>query len=84
MANDEGLPVLRERVARLETNFIFIGTTITEVKGDVKDARSDIAEVKDLISQARGAKWAIGGILIAAGWLSAWMPSLLKILIAAK
>lgn len=84
MADDDGVVVLRERVARLEASFIYISGSINDVKKGVEEMRGDLSEVKDLIAQANGAKWAVRGILIMFGGALAYAPSILKIFMAAK
>ena len=80
-----GIAELRERLTRMETSYTHmqasvdrienaVGGHIDRIETTITDANKKIAELHDLHMKAKGARWALGGLVTIAagaiGWLS--------------
>lgn len=68
----------RERMIALEVEVRHLREAINELRIEGSATRVAVSEMRDLLTQARGARWALVTLVGLAGFLSAWAPSLAK------
>lgn len=65
------------QIAKLETKVEHIDANFKEVKDDFKSMKEKVEELHEIMTQAKGARWAILSIAAFAGFLSANLKVLL-------
>ena len=71
---------VNERLARLEARDERRHDDITELKEEVAKLTTAVSEVRDLLQQAKGARWIIGALLAAGPVIGAMSAKLMPFL----
>jgi predicted nucleic acid-binding Zn-ribbon protein len=70
--------VLRERLASLEVEMRYMREAITRQAKETEDLKDSIRELRDLLTQAKGARWAIVTVIGIGGFIASYLPTLAK------
>ncbi|BBE74381.1 hypothetical protein [Oharaeibacter diazotrophicus] len=69
---------LRERIAALETEVRYMGEAGGRQAEELRELREAVGELRDLLTQARGARWAIVAVIGIGGALASYLPTVFK------
>jgi hypothetical protein len=69
---------IRERLVALEVEMRHMRESSAEQALNIKALASSVGEMRDLLTQAKGARWVLGALLVVGGFIASYLPTLAK------
>lgn len=73
----------RERLRAVEIQIEYLRSDFTGMREDMREVVSSVGKLTDLVSSARGAKWAFVAFIAIMGAMSTYLPTIVRFLMAA-
>jgi hypothetical protein len=70
--------ILRERLVALEVEMRHMRESSSQHAADIRAMAETVAELRDLLTQAKGARWAILTAIGVGGFIASYLPTLAK------
>ena len=74
---------MRERLRAVEIQIEYLRSDFTGMRNDMREVVSSVGKLTDLVSSARGAKWAFVAFIAIMGATSTYLPTIVRFLMAA-
>jgi hypothetical protein len=82
LSEDEALS-LRERLRAVEVQIDYLRRDLSGMRDDMREVVASVGRLTDLVSAARGARWAFIGLIAFIGAASTYLPTIVRFLMAA-
>lgn len=76
--------LMRERIAALEVEMRHLREQVSRQADELREVREALGELRDLLTQAKGAKWAIAAVIMLGGFVASYAPTAIKWALAVK
>ena len=74
---------IRERMRAVEIQIEYLRNDFTGMRGDMQKVVTSVGHLTDLVSQAKGARWAFVAFIAALGAFSTYLPTIIRFLLTA-
>lgn len=82
LSEDEALS-LRERLRAVEVQIDYLRRDFNGMRDDMREVVASVGRLTDLVSAARGARWAFIGLIAFIGAASTYLPTVVRMILSA-
>ena len=82
LSEDEALSI-RERLRAVEVQIDYLRRDFSGMRDDMQKVVTSVGHLTDLVSQAKGARWAFVAFIAALGAFSTYLPTIIRFLLTA-